>query len=60
MKRYGWILLAVCLTAVQVLVVVAATPPMNLGNHPFLLSAILVLFLGPGLAGVSMIFMVAR
>ena len=45
MRRYGWILLAVCLTAVQVLVVFAATPPMNLGNHPFLLSAILVLFL---------------
>ena len=60
MRRYGWILLAVCLTALQVLVVFRLTPPMKLDNHPFLLSVILVLFLGPGLGGVWMIFTITR
>jgi hypothetical protein len=33
---------------------------MKLDNHPFLLSVILVLFLGPGLGGVWMIFTITR
>jgi hypothetical protein len=60
MKRVGWILLAVSLTALQVLVVFAPTPPMNFDTHPILLSAILALFLGPGLGGVCMVFRIIR
>ena len=60
MNRWAWILLAVCLTGLQLAAIVAPTPPMNFDNHPILLSAILVLFAAPALGGWWMIFTIIR
>jgi len=60
MKRYTWILAAVCLTGLQLSVVFAPTPAMDFDTHPFLLSAVLLLFGAPALGGVWMLFMIVR
>ncbi|MGB8524845.1 MAG: hypothetical protein WCD43_17920 [Candidatus Acidiferrales bacterium] len=60
MKRYGWILLAVCLTGFEVWAVFARSGPMNLENHPILFPLILVAFTGSGLGGWWMLFKIVR
>jgi hypothetical protein len=60
MRRYGWILIIICLTGLQLYVMFAPTGPMNFDNHPFLLPAILVLYAAPALGGWWMIFMIIR
>jgi hypothetical protein len=60
MKRYAWILLAVCLTGFEVWVVLAPLGPLNFDNHPLLLSLILGAFTASGLGGWWMLFRIVR
>jgi len=62
MKRYAWLSIAVCLTGFEVWAVFGSSEigPMNFGNHPALLSLIIVAFTVSGLGGWWMVFKIVR
>ncbi len=59
MKRYGWVLLAVCLTSFEVWVFLRSGP-MNLASYPILFPLTLVAFMSSGLGGWWMLFKIVR
>ena len=60
MRRAGWILAAVGLSALQLWVIFTPTPPMDLNTHPILFSSILLLFGGPAVAGLWVLVRILR
>ena len=60
MKRFGWILLAVCLTGFEVWAVFSRLGPVNSADHPVLFPSILLAFTASGLGGVWMLFRIVR
>ncbi len=60
MRRFYWILLAICLTAFELWAVFAPTKPMNFQNQPILLPLIISAFVTSGLGGWWMLFKIVR
>jgi hypothetical protein len=60
MRRFGWILLASCLTVFELWAVFVPTGPMNLNNHPVLFSSILFAFFFSSIGGWWMFLRILR
>jgi hypothetical protein len=60
LKRCGWIVIAFCMTMLEIWAIFSRLGPMNFANQPILLALIISTFTASGLGGCWMLFRIVR